>query len=78
MANLIVRNLDKRIVETLKKRAAKHGCSAEAEHRTILESVLLGPVKKSFSEVLSTMPNLGHDDDFQRVEDKSGKEHVFD
>jgi len=78
MANLIVRNLDQRIVDTLKQRAAKHGCSAEAEHRAILASALLGPLKKSFAEIISTMPNVGRDDDFERVEDESGKEHVFD
>ncbi len=77
MANLVVRNLDKRIVDTLKRRAAKHGRSAEAEHRAILVSVLLCPAKKSFAEVLSAMPNVGHDDDFERVEDESEK-HVFD
>jgi len=77
MANLVVRNLDKRIVDTLKRRAAKHGRSAEAEHRAILESVLLGPKKKSFAEIVSAMPNIGRDDDFERIEDESEKEHVF-
>jgi len=77
MANLVVRNLDKRIVDTLKQRAAKHGRSAEAEHRAILESTLLGPKKKSFAEIISAMPNMGRDDDFERIEDGSKEEHVF-
>lgn len=77
MANLVVRNLDKRIVDTLKRRAAKHGRSAEAEHRAILESALLGPKKKSFAEIVSAMPNMGRDDDFERIEGESEKEHVF-
>ena len=37
---LIVRNLDKELVRRLKLRAARHGRSAEAEHRAILEQVL--------------------------------------
>ena len=35
MANLVVRNLDQRIVDALKQRAARHGRSAEAEHRAV-------------------------------------------
>lgn len=68
MANLIVRNLDKKIVDALKKRAVKHGRSAEAEHRDILEKTLFGLNKKSFAEVLACMPNVGRDEDFERVE----------
>ena len=36
MAQLIVRNIDKAIVDSLRARAAKHGRSSEAEHREIL------------------------------------------
>ena len=39
MANLVVRNLEPRLVDALKQRAARHGRSAEAEHRAILEEV---------------------------------------
>lgn len=76
MANLVVRNLDQRVVDALKQRAAKHGRSAEAEHRTILEEVLLGtPKKKSFAEALASMPNIGQDEDFERLDEEA---HVFD
>lgn len=68
MANLVVRNLDPKVVEALKKRAVGHGRSAEAEHRAILEEVLLKSKKKSFAEVLSKMPNVGNDEDFERIE----------
>ena len=37
MANLIVRNIDEKIVDALKARAGKYGRSAEAEHLTITE-----------------------------------------
>jgi plasmid stability protein len=79
MANLIVRNLDQRIVDALKQRAARQGRSAEAEHRAILEEVLCGmPQKKSFAEVLASMPNVGQDEDFERLEDGDKDAHVFD
>jgi plasmid stability protein len=50
MANLVVRNLDQRIVDALKQRAAKHGRSAEAEHRAILEEVLFATAQKDRQE----------------------------
>ena len=76
MANLVVRNLDQRIVDTLKQRAAQHGRSAEAEHRALLETLLLRPMGKSFAEALTGMPNVGQDEDFDRVEDEVENDHV--
>jgi len=70
MGNLVVRNINDEVVKALKVLAGKHGISAEAEHRKILESVLLKPKKKSFSEILRLMPNVGMDSDFERKEDK--------
>jgi plasmid stability protein len=40
MGQLIVRGLDDCIIQALKQRAARHGHSAEAEHRAILETAL--------------------------------------
>jgi plasmid stability protein len=40
MGQLIVRGLDDRLVEALKRRARRVGRSAEAEHRAILEQAL--------------------------------------
>jgi plasmid stability protein len=37
MAQLLVRDVPQDIVEALKRRAAEHGRSAEAEHRLLLE-----------------------------------------
>ena len=67
MAQLIVRNLPDAIVRGLKLRAARHGRSAEAEHRIILEDVL-GPAKgwKTIKDALRTIPNVGDDADFAR------------
>lgn len=48
MAQLTVRNVAEQIVRALKKRAAEHGQSAEAEHRDILrESLLAGARDRS-------------------------------
>lgn len=40
MAQLLVRNVPQDVVEALKRRAAEHGRSSEAEHRAILEEAL--------------------------------------
>jgi antitoxin FitA len=40
MAQLLVRDVPRDVVEALKRRAAEHGRSAEAEHRAILEAAL--------------------------------------
>jgi plasmid stability protein len=42
MAQLTVRSVPEEIVRSLRVRAAKHGRSAEAEHRLILAEVLQG------------------------------------
>lgn len=42
MATLTVRNLDENLVKLLRIRAAEHGRSAEAEHREILKTSLVG------------------------------------
>ncbi len=78
MANLVVRNLDQRIVDALKQRAARHGRSAEAEHRALLEELLSRPKVRSFAEVLASMPNVGEDEDFERLEDPVEDDRVFD
>lgn len=41
MSQLTVRNVSAQLVRTLKKRAAEHGRSAEAEHREILRQALV-------------------------------------
>jgi plasmid stability protein len=62
--NLVVRNVDEDVALALKQRAAAHGRSAEAEHREILKNALQRPTRRSFSEVLARMPNVGEDADF--------------
>jgi antitoxin FitA len=69
MPNLIVRNVPEDLVKALKKRAGRHGTSAEAEHRKILTQALLKTQKRSFAETIAAMPNVGRDSDFERVQD---------
>ena len=74
---LIVHGIDEALVQALKHRAAKHGRSAEAEHRALLEQALLKPRRKTFAQALRSMPNVGLDTDFERVDDE-GTRRVFD
>ena len=48
VGNLHVRNLDDDLIARLKRRAARHGRSTEAEHREILRQALSGDVEPSF------------------------------
>jgi len=77
MASLVVRNIDDEMVRALKARAGVHGISAEAEHRKILETILLGPKRKSFAEALISIPDVGVDSDFESMEG-NGTASVFD
>lgn len=67
---LIVRNLEEEVVRELKLRAARHGRSAEAEHRAILRDVLLpAEGKKSLKDLLLAIPPVGEEADFERSPD---------
>jgi plasmid stability protein len=46
MSSLTVRKLDEELVRLLRQRAARHGRSAEAEHREILRVALSGERKQ--------------------------------
>jgi plasmid stability protein len=76
MANLIVRGIDASLVQALKRRAASHGRSAEAEHREILASALHRPRKRHLAQALGAIPGVGKDDDFVRVEDSAEARRV--
>lgn len=69
MPQLIVRNLDSEIVRALKVRAAERGRSAEAEHREILRLALCPEPAKTLKDHLMAIPDVGLDEDFERVQD---------
>ncbi len=68
MAQLIVRQIEEKVVRRLKERAGTHGVSMEEEHRQILREALLGKPSKhrSFKDALLAMPSVGEDADFAR------------
>ncbi len=67
---LIVRNVGQEIVGALKRRAARHGRSAESEHREILRAALREDVERaSFKAALGSMPDVGADEDFEFARD---------
>lgn len=70
MAQLLVRDIESDVVRELKVRAARHGRSAEEEHREILRGALRhkGP-QTSLKELLLEMPDVGEDQDFERPRD---------
>lgn len=78
MANLLVRNVDDTLVQSLREQAAANGRSAEAEHRAILAEALGRPKRRTFAQVLMSMPEVGEDADFQRVKDSGEVRRVFD
>jgi plasmid stability protein len=70
VSQLIVRNLDDALVRALKRRAARHSRSAEAEHRAILHEVLSPEIEHPcFEEILADMPDLSEDEDFSAPRD---------
>lgn len=71
VAQLLVRDIESDVVRELKIRAARHGRSAEEEHRQILREALRsqGPAR-SLKEHLLGMPDVGEDRDFERPEDR--------
>lgn len=71
MAQLLVRDIDGEVVRELKVRAARHGRSAEEEHRRILREALKpAGMAQSLKELLLAMPDVGEDQDFARPEDR--------
>lgn len=56
--NLHVRNLDEDLVARLKRRAARHGRSTEAEHREILRQALAGEDEPSFERLAADLRKL--------------------
>jgi plasmid stability protein len=58
MASLSVRNLDDDLLGRLKRRAARHGRSAEAEIREILRQALSGEAELGFDDLAAELRAL--------------------
>jgi antitoxin FitA len=59
--SLHVRNLDDELIARLKRRAARHGRSTEAEHREILRQALVGEEETSFETIAAGLRKLTRD-----------------
>ena len=73
MPQLIVRDIEEKVVSKLKERAGRHGISMEEEHRRILREALTGKKARKglhSKEYLLRMPDVGSDDLFERQSDK--------
>lgn len=57
-ASLHVRNVDDDLVIRLKRRAARHGRSAEAEHREILRQALSAEAEPAFKEIAAKLRRM--------------------
>ena len=57
-STLSVRNLDDELIARLKRRAARHGRSAEAEHREILRQALVSEAEPGFEELAAQLRAL--------------------
>ena len=56
--NLHVRNLDDELIAKLKRRAARHGRSTEAEHREILRQALASDAEPDFEALAAESRKL--------------------
>ena len=56
--SLRVRNLDDDLIRRLKRRAALHGRSMEAEHREILRQALASEIEPSFMDLAAELRAL--------------------
>jgi plasmid stability protein len=55
---LLVRNLDDDLIARLRRRAVRHGRSAEAEHREILRQALSAEVEPGFADLAAQLRRL--------------------
>ena len=58
MVEICMRNLDDELIVRLKRRAARHGRSTEAEHREILRQALANEDEPSFDKLAADLRKL--------------------
>jgi plasmid stability protein len=63
-SDLLLKDVHDIVMRALRKRADEHGRSIEEQAKDILDEALKRPERRSFEEVLASMPNVGEDDDF--------------
>lgn len=71
MAELIVRDVEDELLRELELRAARNGQSAEEElHQILRDTLTTAHSTKTLKDLLSEMPNVGDDRDFERIQDR--------
>jgi plasmid stability protein len=55
MGSLLVRNIERELIDKLKARAVRNKRSAEAEHREILRQALSAEPRQSFKEIAARL-----------------------
>lgn len=63
-SDLLLKNMHAIVMRALAKRAAENGVTVEQQAKDILDEALKRPERRSFEDVLASMPNVGDDDDF--------------
>lgn len=66
MADLVLHDINKELLQSLAKRAGINGRSAAEEHLAILKAALAIRNHGNFAKALMSMPNVGLDMDFER------------
>lgn len=72
----MARRRDERTVRALKGRVGVNGRSTEVKDRAVLAQV--GPRRRTLAETLASMPNVGVDADFERVDSAGRFRHEID
>jgi plasmid stability protein len=78
MANLWIRGIDQTLYDALIREAEANGRSVEEEQRAILEGALQKVYNRQFVRALMSIPDVGEDADFERVNDRREAPVVFD
>jgi plasmid stability protein len=78
MANLWIRGVDQTLYDALIREAEANGRSVEDEQRAILEGALQKVYNRQFVRALMSIPDVGEDSDFERVNDRREAPVVFD
>jgi plasmid stability protein len=78
MADLLVRGVDEVLFEALVREAEANGRTVEDEQRVIFSEALKKVYNRQFVRALMSMPDVGEDSDFERVNDLREAPVVFD
>jgi len=76
MAQILIRNIDKTTLETLKRRASRHGRSLQAELHRIIERAArtdMGDARRAAERIRSRLADREHSDSADLVAEDRGR-----